>query len=127
MILLSIVTQDLPRIDPKERLTLEEFGQGFYRITAHYGFMETPRVPEIMALAGRLGVKTQMADTTFFLGRESLFTTGKSRMAPWRKVLFSLMSRNAMNPTNFFDITAGSGDRDRGANSTLRKKTKPTE
>jgi len=107
VILLSIVTQDHPRVDPKERLTLEEFGQGFYRITAHYGFMETPRVPEIMALAGRLGVKTQIADTTFFLGRESLFTTGKSRMAQWRKVLFSLMSRNAMNPTNFFEIPPG--------------------
>jgi len=107
VILLSIVTQDLPRVDPQERLMLEEFGQGFYRITAHYGFMETPRVPEIMALAGRLGVKTQMADTTFFLGRESLFTTGKSRMASWRKILFSLMSRNAMNPTNFFEIPPG--------------------
>ncbi len=92
-----------------ERLTLEEFGQGFYRITAHYGFMETPRVPEIMALAGRLGVKTQIADTTFFLGRESLFTTGKSRMAPWRKALFSIMSRQSamVMPTNFFDIPPG--------------------
>ena len=69
--------------------------------------METPRVPEIMALAGRLGVKTQIADTTFFLGRESLFTTGKSRMAQWRKALFSMMSRNAMNPTNFFEIPPG--------------------
>jgi KUP system potassium uptake protein len=107
VILLSIVTQDHPRVAPKERLTLEEFGQGFFRITAHYGFMETPRVPEIMALAGRLGVKTQIADTTFFLGRESLFTTGKSRMAQWRKVLFSVMSRNAMNPTNFFEIPPG--------------------
>ena len=67
VILLSIVTQDLPRIDPKERLTLEEFGQGFYRITAHYGFMESPRVPEIMALAGRLGVKTQIDQHHFFL------------------------------------------------------------
>ena len=107
VILLSIVTQDLPRVDPQERLTLEDFGQGFFRITARYGFMESPRVPEIMALAGRLGVKTQMADTTFFLGRESLFTTGKSRMAQWRKVLFAMMSRNAMNPTNFFEIPPG--------------------
>jgi KUP system potassium uptake protein len=107
VILLSIVTQDHPRVAPKDRLTLEEFGQGFYRITAHYGFMETPRMPEIMALAGRLGVKTQIADTTFFLGRESLFTTGRSRMAQWRKALFSIMSRNAMNPTNFFEIPPG--------------------
>jgi len=69
--------------------------------------METPRVPEIISLAGRMGIKTKMADTTFFLGRESLFTTGKSPMAQWRKVLFSMMSRNAMNPTNYFDIPPG--------------------
>ncbi len=107
VILLSILTEDLPRIDPKERLKLEEFGQGFYRITAKYGFMETPRVPEIMSLAGRLGVKTIIDETTFFLGRETLFTTGKSQMSQWRKILFSMMSRNAMNPTNFFGIPPG--------------------
>jgi KUP system potassium uptake protein len=104
VILLSIVTQDIPRIDIKERLKLEELGQGFYRILAQYGFMETPRIPEIMSLAGRLGVKTKIAETTFFLGRETLFTTGKSGMSQWRKLLFSMMSRNAMNPTNFFGI-----------------------
>jgi KUP system potassium uptake protein len=104
VILLSILTQDIPRIDTKERIKLEELGQGFYRIIAQYGFMETPRIPEIMSLAGRLGVKTKIAETTFFLGRETLITAGKSRMSQWRKILFSLMSRNAMNPTSFFGI-----------------------
>ena len=104
VILLSILAHDLPRIDKKDRLVLEDLGQGFYRITAYYGFMETPRVPELLALAGRMGLQTDPASTTFFLGRESLFTTGKSKMAQWRKVLFSMLSRNAMNPTNYFDI-----------------------
>ena len=104
VILLSIITQDIPRIDIKERIKVEELGQGFYRIIAHYGFMETPQIPEIMSLAGRLGIKTKIAETTFFLGRETLFTTGKSGMSQWRKLLFSMMSRNAMNPTNFFGI-----------------------
>ncbi len=104
VILLSILTQDIPRIDVKDRVKLEELGQGFYRIIAQYGFMETPRMPEIMSLAGRLGVKTKINETSFFLGRETLITTGKSQMSSWRKVLFSLMSRNAMNPTIFFGI-----------------------
>ncbi|MEW6184131.1 MAG: potassium transporter Kup [Thermodesulfobacteriota bacterium] len=104
VILLSIVTQDIPRLDTKERLKIEELGQGFFRITARYGFMETPQIPEIMSLAGRLGVKTKVSETTFFLGRETLLITGESRMSHWRKLLFSMMSRNAMNPTNFFGI-----------------------
>ena len=104
VILLSILAQDIPRVSPKDRLHMEDLGQGLYRLTAWYGFMETPKVPEIMALAGKLGLKIEMASTTFFLGRESLFISGKSRMASWRKSLFSAMSRNAMNPTNFFGI-----------------------
>lgn len=104
VVLLSILAQDIPRVSPKDRLQLEDLGQGLYRLTASYGFMETPKVPEILALAGKQGLKIHMAVTTFFLGRESLFITGKSEMASWRKALFSAMSRNAMNPTNFFNI-----------------------
>lgn len=104
VILLSIMTQDIPRIEQKDRIKLEDLGQGFYRIIAQYGFMETPWIPDIMSLAGRLGVKTKIAETTFFLGRETLITTGKSPMSQWRKILFSMMSRNAMNPTSFFGI-----------------------
>ena len=104
VILLSIQAHDQPRVDPKERVRFEEYGHGFFRITAFYGFMETPRVPEIMSLAGKLGLQTIPSKTTFFMGRESLFTTGKSNIALWRKALFSVMSRNAMNPANYFEI-----------------------
>ncbi len=104
VILLSILAQDIPRVSPKERLQLEDLGQGVFRLTVWYGFMETPKVPEIMALAGKQGLKIDLSTTTFFLGRESLFITGKSKMASWRKIIFSAMSRNAMNPTNFFGI-----------------------
>ena len=31
-----------------ERVTTEKLEQGFYRVTARYGFMETPNVPEIL-------------------------------------------------------------------------------
>ena len=104
VILLSILAQDIPRVSPKERLQLEDLGQGVFRLTVWYGFMQTPKVPEIMALAGKQGLKIDLSTTTFFLGRESLFITGKSKMASWRKIIFSAMSRNAMNPTNFFGI-----------------------
>jgi KUP system potassium uptake protein len=104
VILFSILSRDIPRINPKERLHLEELGEGLYRLTAFYGFTQTPNVPEALSLAAKQGLKIDLATTTFFLGRESLLTSGPSKMARWRKGLFSAISRNAMNPTNFFGI-----------------------
>ena len=43
-------------------------------------------------------------DVSYFLGRERLIPTGKSRMARWRKSLFAVMSRNARSATEFFNI-----------------------
>jgi KUP system potassium uptake protein len=104
VILFSILSLDIPRVSPKERLHLEELGQGFYRLTAHYGFVQIPNVPEALGMAGKLGLKIDLSTTTFFLGRESLLTTGTSKMGRWRKALFSAISRNAMNPSNYFGI-----------------------
>jgi len=66
--------------------------------------METPNVPKIMKLAAGCGLPEDPAKMSFYLGRETLLTTGTSRMMRWRKSLFSFMSRNAANPTTFFGI-----------------------
>ena len=104
VILLSIRTADVPDVDEEETLEVEDLGQGFFRVTAMYGFMETPNVPEIMRfLAGR-GIKARPMETSYFLGRERLIPTGEGRMARWRKLIFIVMSRNARSATEFFNI-----------------------
>ena len=44
------------------------------------------------------------ADTTYYLGRQTLLTTGKSRVARWRKVLFAFLAKNSRAPTEFFHL-----------------------
>ena len=66
--------------------------------------METPNIPRIMKLAAKTGMPVDPIKTSFYLGRETLLTTGTSQMRRWRKTLFALMSRNATNPTTFFGI-----------------------
>jgi len=66
--------------------------------------METPQIPEIMALADSMGLKYEPMRTTYYLGRETILTSGPSKMAPWRKALFAFMSRNARNPASYFKI-----------------------
>jgi KUP system potassium uptake protein len=104
ILLLSIRSMDTPTVAPEDRLVIDGFGHGFSRIVASYGYMETPQMPEIMALADRLGFKHEPTKTTYYLGRETILTGGPSKMASWRKILFAFMSRNARNPASYFKI-----------------------
>ncbi len=104
VILFTIVTADTPTIQPSKRLTIEDLGQGFYRLISRYGFSEKPNVPDIMNLASQSGLKTDPATTTYYLGRETLLTTGQSKMPRWRKELFAFLARNAQSPMAYFGI-----------------------
>lgn len=104
VLLLSIRSVDIPSVPDEERLNIEDLGMGFFRLIAYYGFMEKPDVPTIMALAAERGIETDRSTTTYYLGRESLLTTGDSRMGRWRKNLFAFMSKNAGNVTTYFGI-----------------------
>jgi len=104
VILLSITSTDTPTVPDRKKLHIVDLGQGFYRIIASYGFMETPNIPTIMRLASMQGIVTDPARTSYYLGRESLLTGGDSKMMQWRKALFVYMSRNAGTPTAYFDI-----------------------
>jgi len=104
VILLSIVSANTPYVDRGERLAITDLGQGFHRVIATYGFMETPNVPEILDIATEQGLELDAFSTTFYVNRETLLSTGKAEMSPWRKGLFAFLSRNAWNVTTYFGI-----------------------
>ena len=66
-------------------------------------------MPKLIELLEKNGLAIDIYTTSFFLGRETLFATGTSPMAQWRKHLFIFMSRNAWNATSFFKVSTGSG------------------
>jgi KUP system potassium uptake protein len=107
IVFLAVRSEDRPFVDPGDRVEVQELGGGFYRMLAHYGFMERPDVPEALRLAEAKGLVTDPAQASYFLGRETLLTTGKSPMQRWRKALFALMSRNAEPASNWFGLPPG--------------------
>jgi len=107
VVILSIQSSDEPYASLGDNLAITCLGEGFYRVIATYGFMQTPDVPRILDYVRSSGVDMDMADTTYFLGRESLYTTGKTPMAQWRKRLFEFMSRNARPASAYFNIPPG--------------------
>ena len=104
VVLMSVTSANTPYVDRGERLVITDLGQGFHRLIATYGFMETPNVPEILDIATEQGLELDAFSTTFYVNRETLLSTGKAPMASWRKGLFAFLSRNAWNVTTFFGI-----------------------
>jgi KUP system potassium uptake protein len=104
VVLLTLQAADTPAVADEDRLRIEHLPSGFYRLVAWYGYMETPNVPKALKLAAGFGLPLEPTKTTFYLGRETLLTTGTSPMRQWRKTLFAFMSRNAANPAGYFGI-----------------------
>jgi KUP system potassium uptake protein len=123
VMLMSVHTEEIPQVRDRERVKCSELGEGFYQVVAHYGFMETPDVPQVLHMLGQANengkaVPVKLANTTFYLGRETLIATSNSkpargtdgavtegrRMGRWRKKLFILMTRNAQSATAYFGL-----------------------
>jgi KUP system potassium uptake protein len=109
VVLVSILTEEIPAIPDRERVTTRELGNGFFQVVAHYGFMESPDVPALLDSLQRRkleGPRIQFVpmETTYYLGRETLLPNGPSRIWNWRKRLFIVMARNAQTASAFFGL-----------------------
>lgn len=103
VILVTILTEEVPRVSGPRRLDITEILPGIIRVVARSGFMETPRVPDILYEAGRRGLPYSAADSTFFVGTESVFY-GRSTLAAWEKRVFAFLMRNARRAASFYGV-----------------------
>ena len=85
-------------------LRLEPLSEGFFRVSAAYGFMDEPDVNEILERCRMEGLPVAIEAATFFVGRETLFATDRPGLPLWRDKLFALMSRNTPRITTSFSI-----------------------
>ncbi|MFO1461795.1 MAG: potassium transporter Kup [Verrucomicrobiota bacterium] len=106
VVFLTVVVQETPRVDDESRITVQDIGQGFWRVKASFGFMEEPNVPDILRRCAEFGLKLREAETSFFLSRETIIPSRRSGMARWRENLFSVMARNSQSATSFFQLPA---------------------
>lgn len=104
VVLLTVLTEERPHVSRKNRVKVIPLGKGIFRVIIRYGFMEDPDVPTILNKVKSEGLEIKPAETTYFLGRESLVATRRPGMAIWREKLFAWMSRNALGAGYFFDL-----------------------
>jgi KUP system potassium uptake protein len=104
IIVLTIVIQDIPRVPREDYIWIEDLNHGFWRIKGHYGFMETPDVPQLLEDCGRQQLHFDIMQTSFFLNRETLVMAPGKGLARWRRHLFIWMSHLATKASDYYRI-----------------------
>jgi len=103
VMLLTVVIEDLPLVEPHRRCDLVDLGDGFFRLILRFGFMEETDLPMALATVS-CGRTVKMMETSFFLSRQTLVAARKPGMSPWREHLFAWMLRNAESAMEFFKL-----------------------
>ncbi len=102
LIILNLEIVRTPRQDPANRVEIDETLPGVYRVTARFGFMETPDVAEALRGCRARGLKVFMEDSSFFVGQHVV----RARDLPgWRglqRILFARMQRHSTQAAEFF-------------------------
>ena len=105
VVVLTVSIADVPYVDEIDRTAVKDLGDGFYRVTLRYGFMEETDVPSALKRLDNIcSGPFEMMQTSFFLSRQTLLTAEKPGMAIWREKLFAWMMRNAATPMEFFRL-----------------------
>jgi KUP system potassium uptake protein len=102
VVVLSVRTEDVPRVDEADRIEVTSLGKRFYRVALAFGFFEDPDVPAVLARAS--GLDLDPATTSFFLGRDKLVPSVRPSMTGWRERLFLGLARNAETATDYFRL-----------------------
>ncbi|MGB8818624.1 MAG: potassium transporter Kup [Rhizobiaceae bacterium] len=103
-ILLTIKTAQVPYVPENEQITVETLSDDFRRIIANLGYMQSPRIPHLLAAARRKGCEFELMQTSFFLGRRTIKASATSGMPLWQDGLYIALARSAANATDFFHI-----------------------
>lgn len=104
VILLSLVTDPVPRIESARRCGIINLGSGIWQVIARHGYMEWPNVQKIIQYAQQEGVPCNPDKVIYYFNRESVVTNGKSHIWKWQKAFYGFLSRNARQARDYFDL-----------------------
>src|SRR3954447_25160635 len=108
-IILSLETMPIPRVRPKDRLEVDDFGYQDDRLTfvrAKHGYAEEYDVPKLIRQIAKTGVECPVdaRHASFFLSRVELRPTDKPGMSRWRKRVFLITALISAEPADYFRL-----------------------
>ena len=107
VVVLTLITDETPRVADSERMKIEFLKIGFVRIVAHYGYMEEENVPALLMSASNQTGRTfyDPMTTSFYMGRETLIPPGTGNIAMRLLLrLFVRLHKNELDASSHFCI-----------------------
>jgi KUP system potassium uptake protein len=105
VLVLTVLTESRPRVQWPERMSVVQEGEGFWRVTAHFGFMQRPDIPLLLQEAQQRGCGAQFDDVTYYVGHENIVHREHGAALPhWQEAIFAAMLRNASHVTDYFRL-----------------------
>jgi KUP system potassium uptake protein len=109
VVILTVETLPVPHVTDDERIVLDELGhaeEGITHVTARYGYMDEPNVPEALdlAVAAGLDCPVQPDELSYFLSTVDVHAGTAPGMHRWRKRLFLATSHIAADAAEYFGL-----------------------
>jgi KUP system potassium uptake protein len=105
VLVLRVLTESRPRVNWPERMQIEQEGENFWRVTAHFGFIQRPDIPVLLKEAQQRGCHTLLDDVTYYVGHENILHRRHGPAMPhWQEAIFAAMVRNASHVTDYFRL-----------------------
>jgi len=99
VLLLKVVTSRGPYVAAKDRFQFEDLGDGLARVTLWFGFMERPRVNEVMSDAF-----PELWKTVAIYLAQPLMTHRGPLVPRLMQRIFVFLGRSALSPVEYFEL-----------------------
>jgi KUP system potassium uptake protein len=104
VVVLALMTESTARVPAAERVQVHEMAPGMQRVVGRFGFVEDPDVTCVLTELESTAYAIDPTQSSFFLGRETLYATKRPGMAIWRERLFTVLARNARRASSYFNL-----------------------
>jgi KUP system potassium uptake protein len=106
VILLTVLTEDVPRTTGDERMEFKDLGNGFFQIVLRYGYMQGINVPSELAACSEENFTIDLDKATYYIEHQSPVSGSGRRdgMAAWRDRLLGFLMRNSADVTDNYQI-----------------------
>ena len=105
VLVLTVLTESRPRVQWPELMSVAQEGEGFWRVTAHFGFMQRPDIPRLLHEAQQQGCTAPLDDVTYYVGHEHIVHRERGPALPiWQEALYAALQRNVAHVTDYFRL-----------------------
>jgi KUP system potassium uptake protein len=109
VVIMTIDTLPVPRVPDSQRTGVDALGyakDGIIHSTAHFGYMETPNVPDALRLLDPAETEgpIDIDGASYFLSKLELIRGTAPTMALWRKRLFIATSYSTADAAEYFGL-----------------------